>query len=62
MAVLHGRRPAVGIVISGQRLLNAGLISCTVSVDSDVSLDAYAVVLLDPDGVPSNGLTLEVTL
>jgi serine/threonine-protein kinase len=61
VVVLHGRRPAVGIMISRQHLAG-GVITCTVEVDGDVPLDAYSIVLVGPDGSTSNGLTLEVTL
>jgi serine/threonine-protein kinase len=61
-AVLHGRRPAVGIAVSGGQRLEGGKLRLTVSVDGDASLGSYTLVLTDGQGRTSNGLAFEVTL
>ncbi|MCL4821460.1 MAG: protein kinase [Vicinamibacteria bacterium] len=61
-AVVHGRRPAVGIKVSGGRQLEGGKLRLTVSVDGDAALGSYTLVLTDGQGRTSNGLAFEVTL
>ena len=60
--VLHGRRLAVGITVSGGRQLEGGKLRLTVSVDGDAALGSYTLVLTDGQGRASNGLAFEVTL
>ncbi|MCM2257566.1 MAG: protein kinase [Vicinamibacteria bacterium] len=60
--ILHGRRPAVGLSVSGGQRLEAGHLRLTLSIDADASLGAYTLVLADPGGRFTNGLGFEVTL
>lgn len=60
--ILHGRRPAVGLSVSGGQRLEGGRLRLTLSIDADASLGAYTLVLADPAGRFTNGLGFEVTL
>lgn len=60
--ILHGRRPAVGLSVSGGQRLEAGHLRLTLSIDADASLGAYTLVLADAGGRFTNGLGFEVTL
>lgn len=60
--ILHGRRPAVGLSVSGGQRLDGGHLRLTLSIDADASLGAYTLVLADAGGRFTNGLGFEVTL
>jgi hypothetical protein len=59
---LRGRKAASGLYVLKKQAVGSNLLRLSILVDEDVPLGAYAIVVVDAQGTPSNSVSLEVVL